>query len=95
MQASHGENSEFFHRLAIPETRPEVPAAVVILGDTAPRADSLHDAIAADALEAVRQALSKLLQDGVVFPDVGQPVFSGVAEDKPRHRLADPANAQQ
>jgi len=67
--------------LAKPVRRPETSTTVVVLGDAAPEANALHEALPADPAQTARQAFADLPQDRIVLPDIEEGVSLGTAED--------------
>ena len=55
------EKPGFSGLLAIPERRPEILTPIIILGDTTSPADGLHEAIPADALQAVGEPFAQFI----------------------------------
>ena len=77
--------------LAIPERRPEIVAGVIILGNAASEATTVHKTIATDPLQTVGESLADVQQYRGIFPDTLQTIRGCVPEDEIRHRLPDAA----
>ena len=76
---------------AIPERRPQVPGAVIVLGNAGPQADALHQAVPADPFQLLGKPPAQIIEHFGILPDIGQAVFGGMAKNHFGNGLADAA----
>ena len=75
--------------LAEPERRPKTPAQVIILGNAAPQATTLHETLPTDPLQAPGEPLPEFPKNRGLVPDILQTVCGCMPKDKLRHGLPD------
>jgi len=89
IQPRFRKESSFLGLLAVPVARPEILAAVIILGHTASKASTFHKTIPADSFKTVRKPLSEFQKHWRVVPDILETIRGCLSEDKLRYSLTD------